>query len=76
MTFSACSTVEPSIVTRTEYVHARVPAALLAPCEKKQRGPLLTTGAIVSRLTFTEGALDRCAAKLAGVAKWDAGQQQ
>jgi hypothetical protein len=50
----------------------RVPAALIEPCPAKQRGPLKTTGAIVGRLIWTEGALDRCAAQVDGVRAWDA----
>lgn len=49
----------------------RVPAALTEPCPPAQRGPLKTTGAIVNRLVYTEGALATCAAQVDGVRAWD-----
>jgi len=62
-----------SVVTAAEPTPApRVPAALVQPCPAKQRAPLKTTGAIVNRLVYTEGALDRCAAQVDGVRAWDA----
>ena len=67
---TACSTARPSVVVKTEYVKPKVPAVLTAPCENKQRGSLPTIEAIVSRLQYTEGALDRCAAKVNGIRKW------
>lgn len=51
----------------------RAPAALVKPCPKKQRGPLKTTGAVIDRLTYTEGALATCAAQVDGIRKWDKG---
>ena len=61
------------MVTRAEPVAApRVPAALIRPCPPRQRGPLPTTGSIVNRLLYTEGALATCAAQVDGVAAWDA----
>lgn len=49
----------------------RVPAALTEPCAQPRRGPLKTTGAIVDRLVWTEGALRACAAQVDGVRTWD-----
>ncbi|WP_292722564.1 hypothetical protein [Mesorhizobium sp.] len=54
-------------------VKETVPAALLKPCPAKQRKPLVTTGDIVNRLIYTEGALAVCAAKVDGVRKWNSG---
>ncbi|RWQ35865.1 MAG: hypothetical protein EOS20_17495 [Mesorhizobium sp.] len=59
--------VQHSVVKET------VPAALLKPCPAKQRKPLVTTGDIVNRLIYTEGALAVCAAKVDGVRKWNSG---
>lgn len=50
----------------------RVPAALVKPCPKKQRKTLVTTGDIVNRLIYTEGALATCSAQVDGVRTWDA----
>lgn len=71
---SACSlTTKPAVLVQHSVSKERVPAALVKPCPKKQRGPLLKTGDIVNRLIYTEGALDRCSAQNDGVRRWDAG---
>jgi hypothetical protein len=51
----------------------RVPAALVKPCPKKQRKPLVTTNDIVNRLIYTEGALATCSAQVDGIRQWDSG---
>lgn len=51
---------------------ARVPPALILPCPPKSRGSLAKTRDVVNRLTYTEAALDTCAAQVRGVAAWDA----
>jgi hypothetical protein len=58
-------------VTQHEIIQRKVPAALLKPCPKKQRKPLVTTGDIVNRLIYTEGALDTCSAQVDGIRAWD-----
>lgn len=58
-------------MVKPEVIKERVPAALVRACPGKQRGPLATTGAIVGRLTYTEAALDTCAAQVDGIRKWN-----
>ena len=70
---SGCNSTD-SVVVKTETVRERVPAALIRPCPAKQRKPLVTTGDLVNRLVYTEGALDTCAAQVAGIARWDRGE--
>lgn len=69
---SGCnSTGSVTVVPKAE-PPPRVPAALIKPCPPKSRKPLVTTGDVVDRLLYTEGALDVCAAQVRGIAKWDA----
>jgi len=70
---SACSlTSKPSVLVQHSVTKERVPSALIAPCPKKQRKPLVTTGDVVNRLIYTEGALATCSAQVDGIRKWDA----
>lgn len=71
---SGCLIAKPKVVTARSVVRESVPAALVRPCPPRQRKPLVTTGDIVNRLTYTEGALATCAAQVDGIAKWNAGQ--
>ena len=72
-----CSTVNPPaprIVVKTETVRERVPSALVTPCRKKRRTPpIKATSDIVSRLQYTEAALDACDAKVTAIRNWDKG---
>lgn len=71
---TGCLTSKPRVVTASAVIRETVPAALVKPCPKKSRKPLATTGDIVNRLTYTEGALATCAAQVDGVRAWNAGQ--
>lgn len=69
--FASCSTTKERVVSKPEVIRERVPAALLRPCPGKSRKPIVTTGDIVNRLTYTEGALATCAAQVAKIRKWN-----
>lgn len=69
---SSCSSTARLAVAERPAPAPRVPAALTEPCPAPRRGPLKTTGAIVDRLVWTEGALRACAAQVDGVRAWDA----
>lgn len=50
----------------------KVPASILSlPCDPKRRGKLATTGDVVERLIYTEGALDKCRAKINAIRQWN-----
>lgn len=68
---SGCLTAKPAVVTARSVVRESVPAALVRPCPPRQRKPLVTTGDIVNRLIYTEGALATCAAQVDGVRAWN-----
>lgn len=68
---TGCLTGKPTVVSAPEVIRDKVPAALVRPCPRKQRGQLVTTGDIVDRLTYTEGALATCSAQVDGVRKWN-----
>lgn len=72
-----CSLTGKGGVVVSEAVRPRdkVPAALTKPCPPKSRKPLVTTGDIVNRLIYTEGALATCAAQVDGVRRWNEGQK-
>ena len=63
------------MVTVPQVIRLTVPAALTRPCPPKRRGKLITTADIVNRLTYTEGALDTCAAQVDGVGAWNEGRK-
>jgi hypothetical protein len=73
MLLSACSTTE-RVVVKAEIVRVKIPGALLTPCDAKQRGKLETTQDIVDRLLATEGALDRCRARVNSIKAWNSRQ--
>ena len=73
--WTGCSTVKPAVVTAPQVIRETVPAALVRPCPKKQRGSLKTTADVVNRLTYTEGALDTCSAQVDGVRAWSEAQK-
>ncbi|NGO50410.1 Rz1-like lysis system protein LysC [Allomesorhizobium camelthorni] len=64
-------TDEPMVVTAPVVIRETVPAALVRPCPPKSRKPLATTGDLVNRLTYTEGALATCSAQVDGIRKWN-----
>jgi hypothetical protein len=67
---SGCSwTAKPVVVSVPVVVRETVPAALLLPYPPKSRKPLATTGDVVNRLTYTEGALATCSAQVDGIRK-------
>lgn len=72
---TGCLTSKPAVVTAPQVIREQVPAALTRPCPTKRRGPLKTTADIVNRLTWTEGALETCAAQVDGVRAWSEGQR-
>lgn len=72
---TGCLTDKPAVVAVPHVVREQVPAALTRPCPKKQRGKLGTTADLVNRLTYTEGALDTCAAQIDGIRAWNEGQK-
>ena len=72
---TGCLTSNPTVVTAPVVVRESVPAALVRACPPKQRGSLKTTGDLVNRLTYTEGALATCAAQVDGVRAWNEGQK-
>lgn len=72
---TGCLTSKPAVVTAPEVIREAVPAALTKACPPKQRGPLKTTGDVVNRLTYTEGALATCTAQVDGVRAWNEGQK-
>lgn len=68
----ACSwTAKPAIFSAPVVIRERVPAALLRPCPPKSRMLLATTGDLVNRLTYTEGALATCSAQVDGIRRWN-----
>ena len=70
---ASCSIArEPQVVVKPQVIRQKVPAALLRPCPRKQRGPIETTGDVIDRLTWTESALATCAAQVDGIRKWNA----
>ncbi len=75
LTLSACSTSRDVVIPAPEIVREKVPAALVRKCPAKQRGPLKATADIVNRLTYTESALDVCAAQVDGTRAWNEGQK-
>lgn len=76
---SACTTApKPEVLVVTKSVKARIPVAMLRPCEaawRKAGGPA-TVQDFVSRGDHNEAALNACAAKVRKIAQWDAGQGQ
>lgn len=72
---TGCLTSKPAVVAAPEVIREAVPAALIKACPPKQRGPLKTTGDVVNRLTYTEGALATCTAQVDGVRAWNEGQK-
>jgi hypothetical protein len=69
---ASCSTNrQPSVVVKPEVIREKVPSVLLRPCPPKSRKPVVTTGDIVDRLTYTEGALATCAAQVAAISTWN-----
>jgi hypothetical protein len=52
-------------------IKERIPAPLVRDCQAKRRGPLPTAGAIVDRLTYTEGALDECGTRMKKIRQWN-----
>lgn len=72
---TGCLTGKPAVVTAPQVIREQVPATLTRPCPTKRRGPLKTTADIVNRLTWTEGALETCAAQVDGVRAWSEGQR-
>lgn len=72
LALTACSTTEPRIIVKPELVRMKVPASILSlPCDPKRRGKLATTGDVVERLIYTEGALDKCRAKINAIRQWN-----
>lgn len=72
LTLGCASTSKPSVVVETKVVKLSVPDALLLPCPKKDRSrKIVTTGDIVSRLNWTEGALAKCSAQIDGIRAWN-----
>lgn len=63
------------MVTAPQLIRETVPAPLVRPCPRKQRGPLKSTADIVNRLTWTEGALDTCSAQVEGIRAWNEAQK-
>jgi hypothetical protein len=57
--------VKPEIIDR------KVPAVLLRPCPPKSRKPVITTGDVINRLVYTEGALATCSAQVAAISTWN-----
>ena len=72
---SGCLTSKPAVVTAPVVVRESVPAALVRPCPPGQRKPLVTTGDIINRLTYTEAALATCSAQVDGIRAWNEGQK-
>lgn len=64
---TGCLTSKPTTVVKTEIRYDLDPAPLLKTCPPKQRGALANVGALVDRLTYTENALDICAAQIKGL---------
>lgn len=74
---SACTTAadkpKPQVIVTTKEVKRRVPAALIEPCEKEYDvTKLRTVGDLETARADNAAKLNRCAAKVAGVAAWDA----
>lgn len=58
-------------MSKPTVIREKVPSAYLRPCPGKSRKPIVTTGDIVDRLTYTEGALATCSAQVAKIKRWN-----
>ncbi|MER9814313.1 hypothetical protein [Mesorhizobium sp. M0129] len=79
---SGCGTIpRPLVIVKTEVEKDRVPASLIAPCDRGWRKPGAQANAraggaetvddLYTRGDENEARLDACAAKVAGVGAWD-----